>query len=75
MVRGRRKWALLAPARVAYSGSADWSARLEVAMRFSICSRVVAVASWCLVLAATRATPRTQSLGRTFSTNSFGLQE
>src|SRR5215813_9692185 len=74
-VRVMRKCPLLASAREAYSGSADWSLRLEMAHSLSFVSLLLAFSNPTLVSAAALATLRIQPLVRILSTNSSGEQE
>jgi len=64
-----RKWPLLASAREAYSGSADWSLRFEMAHSLSFASLLLAFSSPTLVSAAALATLRIQPLVRILATN------
>ena len=67
--RVMRKWPLLASAREAYSGSADWSLRFEMAHSLSFASLLLAFSSPTLVSAAALATLRIQPLVRILATN------
>jgi len=63
------------PARVAYSGSANWRSRLEAAHTFRVESRFFDFSSSTLVSAPTPPTFRIHSLFRVFSTSWSGEQE
>src|SRR5262245_20822613 len=73
--RVMRKCPVLAPAREAYSGSASWSLRLEVAHSLRTASLFLAFSSPTLVSAAALATLRIQPLVKILATNSSGEQE